>query len=113
MRSRGERRYQRERLKKKRKWYWGGPAESYPQPNCIIFCMTEAYRLSKLARTPHPCSRFCCANRRRFEGPRVNEIRRTPHEEDWQDDQKHVAAGSVTWSDVCPDLFWEKYDYDD
>lgn len=80
------RRHHYERLKKTRKWYWGGPAESCPQPNCIIFELSEEERLGKLARTPHPCSRFCCSNRRRFEGPRVSEIRRTPRVEDWEDE---------------------------
>lgn len=103
------RRYHRKRLKKRRKWYWGGPADSYPQPNCIIFCLSEVEHLSKLARTPHPCSRFCCANRRRFEGPRVSEIRRTPRVEDWLDDLKGIPAGSATWYDVCLDPVW----YDD
>ena len=77
------RRHHYYRLQKKRRWYWGGPGEFRPQPNRIIFELSEEERLGRLANTPHPCSRFCCANRRRFEGPSISEIRRAPRIEDW------------------------------
>jgi len=57
-----EKRHHRERLKKKRRNYWG----------CVV---KDERRLGILVNTPKPCSCFMCRNRRKDEGPTLQERR--------------------------------------
>jgi hypothetical protein len=55
--TRAIRRHHYDRLKKKRKLYWGG----YDYPN-------DEKTLGKIVSTPQMCSRYCCGNPRRHRG---------------------------------------------
>jgi hypothetical protein len=69
--TRALRRHHRERLMAKRKHYWGYP-RIYPFGEIVEM---DPATLSKVARTPHPCSRFCCGNVRPLEGAPFRELR--------------------------------------
>jgi hypothetical protein len=71
--TRALRRHHRERLMEKRKHYWGYP-RIWGYPPYQLAEMSPA-QLSKVARTPHPCSRFCCGNVRPLEGAPFRELR--------------------------------------
>lgn len=64
MSDRGERRAQRERLKRRRAGYYGGVHANNPA------------RLSQLVDTPTPCSCFMCGNPRRKVGELTVQERR-------------------------------------
>lgn len=64
------RRHHRERLKAKRKRYWG-----YPQKYYDGRLLMSAQQLSVVTRTPHPCSCRGCGNQRQFEGRTLQELR--------------------------------------
>lgn len=72
MMSRAIRRHHYRRLQKKRKSYWGG---SFGTKTEVRYMHTEAYRLGVLVSTPHPCSCIGCGNKRRIEGPSMQERR--------------------------------------
>jgi len=66
------RRHHYQRLKRYRKWYWGGPVGTEPG---VRYMRTEDERVGLLASTPHPCSCIGCANLRRIDGPPMQERR--------------------------------------
>lgn len=68
MRSKAWRRHHYQRLKKKRKSYWGGPTK-----DDVFYTHTEEQRLGMLIRTPHPCSCMGCGNKRRADGAPMQE----------------------------------------
>jgi len=78
------RRHHYRRIKKKRKWYWGGPVGTEVG---VRYRHTEKGRLGMLASTPHPCSCIGCSNLRRICGPPRQE-RRAPTMYEWWDDLK-------------------------
>lgn len=63
---RAYRRAQRDRLKQKRKNYWGYPYQ-YPDH----FEKMSVDNLGKIVDTPHPCSKYCCGNPRKHFGHRT------------------------------------------
>ena len=67
------RRHHRYRLMKKRKNYWFGPLINNPDRFSVWSRITytendELKRLNRLVDTPHPCSRHCCGNPRKWFG---------------------------------------------
>lgn len=70
MRNRAWRRHHYQRLKRKRKRYWGGPFGTEPG---VTYTHTEEQRQGMLASTPHPCSCIGCADLRRVEGKPIQE----------------------------------------
>jgi len=73
------RRHHYQRIKNKRKRYWGGPVGTEVG---VRYGHTEEERLGMLASTPHPCSCIGCSDLRRLDGPPRNE-RRAPKEDEW------------------------------
>lgn len=70
MRDRAFRRHQRSRLRQRRSEYWGGAASF------------SARNLGQIAETPHPCScEMGCGNRRKHEGPTLQERKQHASEE--------------------------------
>ena len=63
-RTRAWRRHHIERLKRKRRTYWGGRASD------------DARSLRRVTRTPRPCSCLFCGNPRRWWGERTAQERR-------------------------------------
>jgi len=69
-RTRGWRRAQRARVQRKRRGYWGrGRVSPFALPVTPDF-------LGRVAKTPRPCSAWCCGNpRRHFGTPTMQERR--------------------------------------
>lgn len=61
--SRAERRHQRERIKVRRRFFWGRDLRADPKAASMV------------VDTPKPCSCLLCGNRRKYIGPTLQELR--------------------------------------
>lgn len=59
--NRAERRHHRQRLKNKRRYYWGRDMKNEPK------------YLAQVVNTPHPCSCLFCGNERKHSGKTMQE----------------------------------------